>query len=450
MIEIKLDKKRKNLFGAPNGKRVLVFVDDVNMPKLEKYGAQPPIELLRQYLDYGGFYDRKKLFWKDITDVVICCACAPPGGGRNPLTPRFIRHFGMIAIPAPTEQSMKVIFNAILRGFFEGFQKEIEDLASPLVNAAVEIYLTIETDLLPTPDKSHYVFNLRDLSKCVQGMLQADAGSVRGGKQIKRLFYHECLRVFSDRLINQDDKRYFYQLMHDVCMKHLGTSVLDVNKDGKIDLLLFGDFMIPTAAKEDRIYEEITDLKKLTTILLEYLEDFNMTIPKPMTLILFLDAICFCTILARIFRAERGNALLVGVGGMGKRSLIQLASHLNFCKVMQIELTRNYDHSSFYDDIRKMYFQAGALMQQTTFLFNDTEIIHEEFLEDINNVLNSGDVPNLFTGDDYEKVITTISEAAKRAGQSGTRDIIYDYFIKLVRANLHLALCMSPVGDSFR
>lgn len=52
--------------GAPANKRLLVFVDDLNMPKLDSYGSQPPIELLRQFQDFQGFYDRDKFFWKEI------------------------------------------------------------------------------------------------------------------------------------------------------------------------------------------------------------------------------------------------------------------------------------------------------------------------------------------------------------------------------------------------
>lgn len=122
ILEGKLERRKKTLLGAPLGKKVILFVDDVNMPKLETYGAQPPVELLRQFLDYGGLYDREKLFWKDIKDVIISAACAPPGGGRNPLTPRFVRHFGMLLIPSPNEFSLKAIFKVrIANNFLDEF-----------------------------------------------------------------------------------------------------------------------------------------------------------------------------------------------------------------------------------------------------------------------------------------------------------------------------------------
>lgn len=189
ILELKLEKRKKTLLGAPIGKRVIIFVDDINMPKLETYGAQPPIELLRQLLDYSGLYDREKLFWKDVQDVVLAAACAPPGGGRNPLTPRFVRHFGMMLIPPPNETALKVIFKSIMKGFLNDFSQEVMDLGEPMINAAVEIYQRIAEDLLPTPTKSHYVFNLRDLSKCIQGVLQADSGTMRDATSMMRFVY---------------------------------------------------------------------------------------------------------------------------------------------------------------------------------------------------------------------------------------------------------------------
>ena len=69
-------------YGAAPGKRVAVFVDDINMPALEEWGAAPPIELLRLLVDKWGFYSRDEWDWKGVQDSTLVAACAPPGGGR--------------------------------------------------------------------------------------------------------------------------------------------------------------------------------------------------------------------------------------------------------------------------------------------------------------------------------------------------------------------------------
>jgi dynein heavy chain len=171
MIEAKLEKRRKNVLGAPKNKRIIIFIDDLNMPKLDTYGSQPPIELLRQFQDFGGFYNRVEdgMPFTEIKDMTLAAACGPPGGGRNNVTPRLLRHFCMFSIPAPNEYSLKAIFKALTKGFFNDFNNVVKGCSDNIVDAAVEIYGRMSTELLPTPAKSHYVFNLRDLSKCVQG-----------------------------------------------------------------------------------------------------------------------------------------------------------------------------------------------------------------------------------------------------------------------------------------
>ncbi|XP_037299908.1 dynein heavy chain 6, axonemal isoform X2 [Manduca sexta] len=454
VIELRLDKRPRKAIGAPLGKKVIIFIDDVNMPRLDVYGAQPTIELLRQFLDFGGVYDRDKLYWKEILDVVLSCACAPPGGGRNPLTARFVRHFAMFYISAPNADAMKTIFKAILKGHMEDFVSEVSVLGEPIVNAAVEVYLKICAELLPTPAKSHYVFNLRDLSKSMQGVLQADAAYMRAPQGMLRLFYHECLRVFHDRLINIEDKSYFYHLMASVCEKYFHNPILDVPEDPIIErppLLLFGDFLNSAVPKENRNYQEISDMARLMVVLKEYLEEYNSTARAEMHLVLFQDAVEHVVRVARVFRAERGHCLMVGPGGSGRRSVATLAGHVNECKCMGMELKRNYDTPEFHDDLRKMYMRAGVNNDDTVFLFTDTQITKEEFLEDINNMLNSGEVPNLFEGDTYEQVQTGCrNDAAKFGINPADRDSVYYFFINRVRGKLHLCICMSPVGEAFR
>ncbi|KAM7079135.1 dynein axonemal heavy chain 6 [Molossus nigricans] len=449
IIESKLERKRKNILGAPGNKRVVIFVDDINMPKLDRYGSQPPIELLRQYQDFGGFYDRNKLFWKDIQDVTIVSACAPPGGGRNPVTPRFIRHFSMLCLPMPSEHSLKQIFQAILKGFLNDFPPAVKETAPNIVEASVEIYNRMSVDLLPTPAKSHYIFNLRDLSKCVQGILQCDPGTIREEIQIFRLFCHECQRVFHDRLINNEDKQYFHAILTEMANKHFGIAIgleYFLNKP-----IIFGDFIKFGADKTNRIYEDMPDIKKIASVLQDYLDDYNLINPKEVKLVFFQDAIEHVSRIARMIRQERGNALLVGVGGTGKQSLTRLAAHICGYKCFQIELSRGYNYDSFHEDLRKLYKLAGIDDKNMVFLFTDTQIVVEEFLEDINNILNSGEVPNLFEKDELEQVLAATRPIAKEAGISeGNRDEVFQYFINRIRQKLHIVLCMSPVGEAFR
>jgi dynein heavy chain len=71
IIDGKVDKRRRGVFGPPVGKQMMIFVDDLNMPAKEEYGAQPPIELLRQYMNVQGWYDRKTNEFRALEDLLF-------------------------------------------------------------------------------------------------------------------------------------------------------------------------------------------------------------------------------------------------------------------------------------------------------------------------------------------------------------------------------------------
>ena len=442
VFEDKLDAPRKKIRRPPAGKKMIMFIDDVNMPALDLFGSQPPVELLRQIIE-SGFYDLKNFFFKTVEDVIFVAACAPPGGGRNQVSPRFFRHFNMVWQVQLAQTSMESIFSSILRGFLdENPEANLSEYADPIIKTSVETYIKICNDLLPTPSKSHYTFNLRDLSKVVQGMLMISYENLKEVDTLLLLWLHECSRVFRDRLIDDKDRNWFNDELERKMRSNLNT---DLTKEKWADAI-FGDFM----SGPYREYIKIEYNPKLFERLGMYLEQYNSEYSSRMNLVFFKDAVNHLTRISRILRQPRGNALLVGVGGSGRQSLAKLATCMAGYKPFSIEITRIYGIIQFREDLKVLLKSAGAQNEKISFIFSDTQIVKESFLEDINNVLNTGEVPNLYEVGDIEEIIGTVRQAAKEAGKPDTKDAIFQHYVQLCRDNLHIILAFSPVGEQFR
>lgn len=149
--------------------------------------------------------------------------------------------------------------------------------------------------------------------------------------------------------------------------------------------------------------------------------------------VLFFDAIQHVCRIHRIISQPRGNALLVGVGGSGRKSLARLATYVAEQKCFMIEIGRNYRSTEFREDLKALYKQAGCANKPTVFLFDETQIVEEAFVEYINNILTSGEVPNLFTKDELPGILDEVRLPAKAAGYAETADSLYDYFLEQVR-----------------
>lgn len=115
MILSKLIKRKRGVYGPPIGKVCVIFVDDMNMPVKEQYGAQPPIELLRQYFDHGHWYDLLDTTKVYLHDVFLLTAIGPTGGSRQDVYARFLRHFGLFAINSFDDESINKIFSTLLQ-----------------------------------------------------------------------------------------------------------------------------------------------------------------------------------------------------------------------------------------------------------------------------------------------------------------------------------------------
>uniref|UniRef100_A0A8C4XVJ4 Dynein axonemal heavy chain 3 n=1 Tax=Falco tinnunculus TaxID=100819 RepID=A0A8C4XVJ4_FALTI len=426
-IMSKLERRRKGLFGPPSGKKAIIFVDDLNMPAKEVYGAQPPIELLRQWIDHGHWYDKKDASKINIIDVLLVSAMGPPGGGRNDITGRFTRHLNIVSICSFDDDILTKIFTAVLKLYLFSFLR----LGKMMIQATMSIYKMAVDNFLPTPLKSHYVFNLRDFSRVVQGVLAPVY-------KLIRLWIHEVYRVFYDRLVDEEDRKVFFQMVQETTsnsFKQSFNKVFSDNPDSNV-----------------KVYDEITDLKQLTTVMEYYLEEYNNISKTPMSLVMFKFAIEHISRICRVLKQDNGHLLLVGVGGSGRQSATKLATYMNTFELFQIEITKSYGINEWKDDVKRAMLKAGVGNKNVSFLFCDNQIKDEAFLEDINMLLNTGDVPNIFAADEKAEIVEKMQGAARMENRKieATPLAMYNFFIERVKKNLHIVLAMSPIGDAFR
>nr|XP_040043942.1 dynein heavy chain 2, axonemal isoform X1 [Gasterosteus aculeatus aculeatus] len=444
IVESRVEKRFKGVFVPPGGKRLLWFLDDLNMPAHDLFGSQPPLELLRLWIDYGFWYDCQNQTLKFVKDMFLLASMGTPGGGRTKISARLQSRFNLINMTFPHESQIRTIYSTMINQKLEGFKEDVKPIGDVLTQATLELYYAVTSRFLPTPAKSHYLFNLRDISKVFQGLLRVHPDFHDTKKNIASLWIHECFRVVSDRLVDHSDLEAFEALLGEklASLFDLPLHNLCPNKQPPI----FGDFL-----SESGVYEELLDLKALKKFMETQLEEYNLTVGVvPMTLVLFQDAIKHITRIVRVISQLRGNMLLVGVGASGRQSMSKMAAFICEYQVFQVEVTKHYRKQEFREDIKKLYWLAGVDNKPTVFLFNDTQVVDESFLEDINNVLSSGEVPNLYKQDEFAEVCNAVSDSARKNNITETPDCLFSYLIERVRNNLHIVLCMSPVGESFR
>jgi dynein heavy chain len=252
-----------------------------------------------------------------------------------------------------------------MSSFAEGVSSSVD----AVTNMTLRVYdNVINGPLKPIPRKSHYTFNLRDISKIFQGVCTASPAHMKTKVEMARLWIHENSRVFGDRLIEDEDRDWLANLLNGEAVETLSLKKKDIYVSERI---VFGDFMSGLEV-EPRIYTQIMDMKVFLNKIIEYLEEYNNITKTKMKLVMFLDACSHVARIARCIRNPLGNAFLLGVGGSGRQSLSRLATYLNNYKVSQIEIVKGYGMANWRDDVRQSLLQCGCQNKPTTFLFVDT------------------------------------------------------------------------------
>ena len=463
-IEGSVDKRMGSTYGPPIGKSLTIFIDDLNQPEVNEWGDQITNELFRCILEMKGFYSLEKPGeFISFVDMHYISAMIHPGGGRNDIPERLKRHFFILNCTLPSDEAIDRIFSVIVESHFNashGFKEEVCGMARDLIVLTRVLWKNTKEKLLPTPAKFHYVFNLRDLSRIWQSMIATQSNVIVEEKILLQLWNHEVTRTLADRLVDEKDKEWFTEEIDTLIENHFDETYSTVSKS----MVYFVDFMRdapePTGEEDGetenelpKVYEPASSFKSISERLNFFLEQYNDIMRgSNMDLVFFDDAIVHLIKIARVIRNPGGNIMLVGVGGSGKQSLTKLASFIAGYKTFQITVTRSYNTSNFIEDLKVLFRTCGVTGTKTTFLFTDQDIKDESFLEYVNNVLASGLASQIFTKDEQGEIITELTPIMKRECPRlpPTPENAITWFLERVKLNLHVVLCFSPIGETFR
>ncbi|XP_028435224.1 dynein heavy chain 11, axonemal isoform X2 [Perca flavescens] len=444
ILERQLEKRAGRSYSPVGNRRMVYFIDDINMPAVDSYGTVQPHTLIRQHLDYGHWYDRQKLSLKEIHNTQYI-ACMNPTAGSFTINPRLQRHFSVFAVNFPSSETQMSIFSQILCGHLKQqlFSPLVQRSAVAVVQAAISLHHKMVQRFLPTAIKFHYTFNLRDLSNVFQGILFAGPDSVEESTGLALLWLHESCRVYSDRLVDVKDLQLFRKLQMETL--HECFEGLEDKKVTKQPLLYCHFVQMGDAAS----YAPVTDWAVLRSVLTDALESYN-ELNAAMNLVLFEDAMQHVCRISRILESPRGHGLLVGVGGSGKQSLTRLAAYISSVEVFQITLSKGYNIQDLKTDLAGLFLKTGVKNQRVALLLTDAQIPDERFLVIINDLLASGEIPELFSEEEIEGIVSGVQAEVRALGLLESRENCWRFFTERVQLQFTVVLCWSPVGSALR
>lgn len=433
------------------GRWLVVFCDEINLPATDTYGTQKIVSLLRQMIEQQGFWKEDERIWIKISNIQFVGACNPPTDlGRSPLSSRFLRHCCVVFVDQPGEVSLNQIYLAFNTALLKAVPA-LRGYNRDLTNSMVEFYLEQQARY-KARQHSHYIYSPRELTRWSRGIFEAirplEALSLDG---LVRLWVHEALRLFHDRLVEESERSWTKELIHNVAAKHFGGADLKVALKEPI---LYSNWL-------SRHYQPVAK-KELVDFLRARLRTFGEE-EFDTSLVLFDDLLDHILRIDRVLRQPQGHLILIGVSSSGKVSylldinifdqtnkttLSRFVAWMNGFKVFRLKTSRHYTDTDFASDLRCLLKRAGCNGEKICFILDESNILESSFLERMNILLANGEVPGLFEGDEYSMLMTACREGAQKQGINlDSEEEHYEWFTNEIIRNLHVVFTMNPPRD---
>ncbi|XP_051482944.1 cytoplasmic dynein 2 heavy chain 1 isoform X1 [Apus apus] len=434
--------------------RLVLYLKDINLPKPDKWGTSTLVAFVQQVLTYQGFYD-ENLEWVGLENIQIVASMSAGGtSGKHKLTSRFTSIVRLCTIDYPERDQLQAIYSAYLEPVLQknlknhpvwGSLPKIHQLAGSMVQVYEQVRSKFTID-----DHSHYLFTPCILTQWVLGLFRydlADGPSVQTADCVLEIVAYEARRLFRDKIVGMKELHLFDSILSKVFQGDWGSDVLDNMADtfyvtwGACQEAFAPGQTLPSHGRPlGRLNS--TDLKDIIQKgIIHYGRD-----KKEIEILLFQEVLSYMSKVDRVLSFPGGSLLLAGRSGVGRRTVTSLVSHMHGAVLITPKVSRGYELKQFKNDLKHVMELAGIEAQQVVLLLEDYQFVHSTFLEMINSLLSSGEVPGLYKTEELEPLLSPLKDQASQDGFTGP---IFNYFTYRIQQNLHVVLIMDSTNLNF-
>ncbi|CAI4034808.1 hypothetical protein SMKI_11G2590 [Saccharomyces mikatae IFO 1815] len=408
-------------------KELVLFCDEINLPKLDNYGSQSVILFLRQLIEKKGFWKTPENKWVTTERIHIVGACNPSTDpGRIPMSERFTRHAAILYFGYPSEKSLSQIYGTYYKAIFK-LVPEFRSYSELFACASVHLYNECKTSYT-TDHQPHYLFSPRELTRLVRGVYAAiNNGPKQSLRSLIRLWAYEAWRIFADRLVEVKEKDSFEQLLYKIVAEYFPTQNLGNMSSTSI---LFSGLLSLDFKEVNKI-----DLVNFIEERFKIFCDEELEVP----MVIHESMIDHMLRIDRALKQVQGHMMLIGASRTGKTILARFVAWLNGLKVVQPKIHCHSKLSDFDVILKEAISDCSLKETRTCLIIDESNILETAFLERMNTLLANADIPDLFQGEEYDKLLNNLRNKTRSLGLLlDTEQELYNWFVREVAKNLHV------------
>ena len=451
-----LNKKKQRIYGTKKNTNFVMYLDNFGYPVPDQFGDQNPHEFIHLFLDHKFMFDFDEYHECQLENTNIVCSTNLNPGMNQVISSRILRHFHAISCTYPSDESLQKIFATKLNIFLKtrSFQPEASGIVGPMVQSTIFIHNELRSNLKQIPSKPHYIFNVRDIANVFEGCMLLPKELSDNKKLFTRLWVHETLRIFNDRLVTPEDTSFLFEKI-----KHCVKVIFRENFDsafehlGKVDgyvtetnlrNLTFGNFI---KVEDKMFYQEITSFDEFSKQTKQKLKlNFDQNPSNKFTFDLFRYSMENISKVCRILSQERANMILLGEAGTGRELITRVASIMKDALYYTPILTADFKFKDWRKDFKELLKNAGGI-GKCCILFINLEVMNDEmYTDDINNFLTNSELPDLFSVEELYEITEQVHNYLKKSKESEAElspAQLYEKFKERCRANLHIIMKIS-------